>query len=70
MHSTSQRAYSYVLIRCSSPLVRTVATVGLVESLLTLQLVDGLVDDGTREASLHPKLLGPFGVAALHLLSL
>ena len=30
------------------PYAATMATVGLVESLLTLQLVDGLVDDGTR----------------------
>ena len=31
-----------------APYAATMATVGLVESLLTLQLVDGLVDDGTR----------------------
>ena len=31
-----------------APYALTMATVGLVESLLTLQLVDGLVDDGTR----------------------
>eukprot|EP00930_Biecheleria_cincta_P087154 TRINITY_DN76401_c0_g1_i1.p1 TRINITY_DN76401_c0_g1~~TRINITY_DN76401_c0_g1_i1.p1 ORF type:complete len:611 (+),score=79.81 TRINITY_DN76401_c0_g1_i1:250-1833(+) len=30
------------------PYAATMAAVGLVESLLTLQLVDGLVDDGTR----------------------
>ena len=31
-----------------APYALTMATVGLVESLLTLQLVDGIVDDGTR----------------------
>lgn len=31
-----------------TPFALTMATVGLVESLLTLQLVDGIVDDGTR----------------------
>merc|ERR1719424_556544 len=31
-----------------APYTLTMATVGLVESLLTLQLVDGIVDDGTR----------------------
>ncbi len=31
-----------------APYALTMATVGLIESLLTLQLVDGIVDDGTR----------------------
>lgn len=36
------------MLQVVAPYALTMATVGLVESLLTLQLVDGIVDDGTR----------------------
>ena len=34
------------------PYASTMCVVGLIESLLTLQLVDGLVDDGTQGESI------------------
>ena len=36
------------VLRVCLPFALTMAVVGLVESLLTLQLIDGIVDDGTR----------------------
>lgn len=36
------------VLRVVTPVALTMAVVGLVESLLTLQLIDGIVDDGTR----------------------
>ena len=36
------------VLKVVAPYALTMATVGLVESLLTLQLIDGIADDGTR----------------------
>ncbi|GMI51843.1 hypothetical protein TeGR_g7817, partial [Tetraparma gracilis] len=40
--------FSLATLKIILPVAATVAVVGLIESLLTLQLLDGIVDDGTR----------------------
>ncbi|GMH51648.1 hypothetical protein TrRE_jg11337 [Triparma retinervis] len=40
--------FNLATLKIIAPFAATMATVGLIESLLTLQLVDGIVDDGKR----------------------